>query len=346
MKVVRCKNGHFFDHDKFDRCPYCNEAVPGSAGGNQISADDDVTVSFKENPIDESKYKPPFRNEIYYLDNNNNIVEYEKATKFISKDYDENGRVISESFGVVQKEEKTTPLNDGRKNDDEEKTVGFWTLPDEGKGDKTEPLNNRPKDDDEEKTVGFWTLSDEGKGDKTVPTNNGTDDGEEKTVSFWDLNRKEEEKETATAPANNGNPYGIYFDGVTVPVNEGDWTKTQPPEQPEENAAPVAGWLVCVEGPCRGRDYRLVEGRNFIGRSKEMDVCIPEDAQLSRDSHCSVIYDPRSYRFVVLPGSSAASRLNGENIDGPIDLKDGDILCCGSTKLCFIGYCKEGRDWK
>lgn len=304
MKVVRCKNGHFFDHDKFDRCPYCNEAVPGSAGGNQISADDDVTVSFEEEKTASYKDTPGFH--------------------------------FTEPAGIVVQ----------KKDDDEEKTVGFWSMPGEGKGDKTEPLNNRPKDDDEEKTVGFWTLSDEGKGDKTVPANNGTDDGEEKTVSFWDLNRKEEEKETATAPANNGNPYGIYFDGVTVPVKEGDWTKTQPPEQPEENAAPVAGWLVCVEGPCRGRDYRLVEGRNFIGRSKEMDVCIPEDAQMSRDSHCSVIYDPRSYRFVVLPGSSAASRLNGENIDGPIDLKDGDILCCGSTKLCFIGYCKEGRDWK
>ena len=27
----------------------------------------------------------------------------------------------------------------------------------------------------------------------------------------------------------------------------------------------VVGWLVCVKGPGRGRDYRLRTGRNFIG---------------------------------------------------------------------------------
>jgi len=298
MKVVRCKNGHFFDQDKFDRCPYCNEAVPGSVGGNQISADDDVTVSFDEEKTSSYKDTPTFT-----------------------------------IGGLTEKEEE--------KGDDEEKTVGLWSMPGDGKDVKQATVDTKP-DDDEEKTVGFWTLPGTEE-DKTAPADNGANDDDEKTVSFWDLNK---EKETAGAlHANRGSVYGTYMDGVTVPVNEESWI-TQPPEPPKENAAPVAGWLVCVEGPCRGRDYRLVEGRNFIGRSKEMDICIPEDVQLSRDCHCSVIYDPRSYRFVVLPGSSAASRLNGENIDGPVDLKDGDILCCGSTKLCFIGYCKEGREWK
>src|SRR5690242_13732720 len=30
---------------------------------------------------------------------------------------------------------------------------------------------------------------------------------------------------------------------------------------------PVVGWLVCVEGPDRGKDYRLHSEKNFVGRS-------------------------------------------------------------------------------
>ena len=35
---------------------------------------------------------------------------------------------------------------------------------------------------------------------------------------------------------------------------------------------PAVGFLICIEGPDRGADYRLVAGRNFIGRLPSMDV--------------------------------------------------------------------------
>ena len=38
---------------------------------------------------------------IYYLDDDNNIVEIEKATHFIMQELDENGNLIKESFGVL-----------------------------------------------------------------------------------------------------------------------------------------------------------------------------------------------------------------------------------------------------
>src|SRR5262249_26846325 len=31
--------------------------------------------------------------------------------------------------------------------------------------------------------------------------------------------------------------------------------------------SPVVGWLVCVEGPDKGRDFRIHSEKNFIGRS-------------------------------------------------------------------------------
>ena len=77
-----------------------------------------------------------------------------------------------------------------------------------------------------------------------------------------------------------------------------------------------------------------------------MDVSIPDDQQLSREKHCSIIYDPRSFRFVLLPGDSTLTMVNGAAQNAPCDINDGDIISCGSTKLCLIRFCKEGRDWE
>ena len=114
----------------------------------------------------------------------------------------------------------------------------------------------------------------------------------------------------------------------------------------ETRFEPVVGWLVCVDGVERGRDYRLLAGRNYIGRSLDMDVSIPDDKQLSREKHCSIIYDPRSFRFVLLPGDSTLTMVNGAAQNVPCDVSDGDVISCGSTKLCLIRFCKEGRNWE
>src|SRR5215813_9514862 len=51
---------------------------------------------------------------------------------------------------------------------------------------------------------------------------------------------------------------------------------------------PVVGWLVCVEGPDRGRDYRIRSQRNFIGRDTRMDISIAGDSQISRENHAVI----------------------------------------------------------
>lgn len=113
----------------------------------------------------------------------------------------------------------------------------------------------------------------------------------------------------------------------------------------QERFAPVVGWLVCIDGIERGRDYRLHGGRNFIGRAVQMDVSIPDDPKLSRDNHASIIYDSRSKKFFALPGEASHTVLNGATLDAPAALIDGDIIECGGSKLCFIGFCNEGRTW-
>lgn len=108
--------------------------------------------------------------------------------------------------------------------------------------------------------------------------------------------------------------------------------------------APVVGWLVCVEGNEKGRDYRIKSGRNFIGRAHQMDVVIADDQQISRDNHCSVVFDPKSITYSIVPGSGVVYK-NGEKVLEPQVLNPYDKLTAGGSTLQFVPFCKEGVVW-
>lgn len=109
---------------------------------------------------------------------------------------------------------------------------------------------------------------------------------------------------------------------------------------------PVVGWLVCLDGPDRGRDFRLHGEKNFIGRAPHMDVCIPGDDTVSRERHGVVIFDPKKQVFWVLPGdASGLVYLNGEIVHSPTQIKRDDLLEIGQTKLVLIPFCGEQYSW-
>lgn len=109
---------------------------------------------------------------------------------------------------------------------------------------------------------------------------------------------------------------------------------------------PVVGWLVCLEGPDKGRDFRLHAEKNFIGRSREMDVCIAGDDSVSREKHGVVIFDPRKQDFWLLPGeSSGLVYLNGQVIHAPSQLQRDDVLELGRSRLVLIPFCGEKYHW-
>jgi hypothetical protein len=111
--------------------------------------------------------------------------------------------------------------------------------------------------------------------------------------------------------------------------------------------SPVVGWLVCVEGPDKGRDYRLHGEKNFIGRSASMDVSIGGDDSISRDKHAAVSFEPKKKVFWLLPGeSSGLVYLNDEVVNAPTQLKARDVIELGKTKLMFYPFCDEQFQWE
>ena len=115
--------------------------------------------------------------------------------------------------------------------------------------------------------------------------------------------------------------------------------------QSEMNMDPVVGWLVCVEGKERGRDYRLHSGRNFIGRALRMDVMLADDDQITRENHCSVVYDKKGNTFSLVPGEGTNTYINGELLADPAPIADDDVIRLGATELVFNAFCKGERKW-
>ena len=109
---------------------------------------------------------------------------------------------------------------------------------------------------------------------------------------------------------------------------------------------PVVGWLVCLAGPDRGKDFRLHSEKNFVGRSPIMDVCIAGDETVSRDRHALVIFDPKKSAFWAVPGDAAGLvYLNGDIVHSPTLMHRDDLLEVGQTKLVLVPFCGEKYSW-
>ncbi len=109
---------------------------------------------------------------------------------------------------------------------------------------------------------------------------------------------------------------------------------------------PVVGWLVCIEGPDRGRSYEVHKENNYLGRSAQMDIYIAGDATISRDSPMVVTYDANSRSFYCgFMGGRSIVRLNGMPLLSTTQLKHGDIIELGKTKLMFVPFSSDAFDW-
>ena len=108
---------------------------------------------------------------------------------------------------------------------------------------------------------------------------------------------------------------------------------------------PVVGWLVCVDGPSKGKDFRLYFHINTIGRGTGNKVCIPDDKGISRESHARVAYDPAGNAFRLLPGETNTVYLNGTPVYTPELLKAYDQIRMGKTTLLFVPFCCDQFVW-
>ncbi|WP_028558696.1 FHA domain-containing protein [Paenibacillus pinihumi] len=133
---------------------------------------------------------------------------------------------------------------------------------------------------------------------------------------------------------------------ASAPMTETD-DKTMPYMGEVEGIDPVTGWLVCVEGPQQGQDYRIMAEKNFIGRSEEMHIRILGDNTISRRNHAVIVYDPKKRNFYLLPGdASGLAYHNNEAIYAPVELAAYDVIELGRSKFIFIPLCGVHFEWE
>ena len=113
------------------------------------------------------------------------------------------------------------------------------------------------------------------------------------------------------------------------------------------NIEPVVGWIVCIEGSDKGKDFHIMARNNSIGRSEKMDICIKGDTTISRDNHARIAFDVKHNVCHLIPAESTNGiYLNGNPVYVPTELKQGDIIELGQSKFMFVPLCNENFSWQ
>jgi pSer/pThr/pTyr-binding forkhead associated (FHA) protein len=108
----------------------------------------------------------------------------------------------------------------------------------------------------------------------------------------------------------------------------------------------VTGWLVEISGQNIGKDYRIGDGKNRIGRGPDkLEIVITGDQSISR-THTVILYDATSTAFYLQPNEGdGMAYVNGELVLSPQKLKKGDRIKLGNTELYFVPFCGEDFSW-
>lgn len=130
-----------------------------------------------------------------------------------------------------------------------------------------------------------------------------------------------------------------------APKNNFDDEKTIGINFKKNNIDPVAGWLVCTDGPEKGRDFRIHSGRNFIGRDFANDIVLTGDLSIARKREGCLIYEPHKNNFIIMNDEGASIFVNDELITKPTIISEKDLISIGKYKFSFVAYCKGDVKW-
>lgn len=109
---------------------------------------------------------------------------------------------------------------------------------------------------------------------------------------------------------------------------------------------PVTGWLVVLDGPARGQDLRLGEGRNFLGVDAAGNPAVLDANSPLAVRRGIVVYDPQDNDWCALPGSSnELCTLNGKSLIEKMPLTAGDTFAVGGAQLRFVPLCGPEFNW-
>lgn len=136
---------------------------------------------------------------------------------------------------------------------------------------------------------------------------------------------------------------------VTEPMSDENVTQIGDVDVNGHMVIATVGWLVGTKGSCRGLDYRLRSGKNYIGRGDaSYQVNLDKDLKIHRDGPVvEVIYDSKHREFMLCPGkSSVLGYCNGDALYSPRPIKAYDRIEVGESELMFVPLCGPHFSWE
>ena len=132
----------------------------------------------------------------------------------------------------------------------------------------------------------------------------------------------------------------------TLPLSNPQTNATVPLQINDKGIDPVRGWLVCVEGKKKGKDFRIHSEKNYIGRAKSNDVCLDFDETIPRECSAILSHDARKNKFWLQPGEGKNNiYVNDDILLVPVELKAYDTILIGKTQLVFVPLCTDKFNW-
>ncbi len=169
---------------------------------------------------------------------------------------------------------------------------------------------------------------------------------EESSEAETDTAEGEDDKDTNTFEDVYSNMNSMFEASVNCVEQDAD-NYTVHYFQKSIGTEPVVGWLVCVKGVHFGEDFKIKSGRNFIGRSGNMNISLSADKAVSRDRHAILTYDPKGNSFFIQPGeSSELCYVNNDAVLVPTKLNLNDRISIGESELVFVPFCSESFSWE
>jgi hypothetical protein len=178
---------------------------------------------------------------------------------------------------------------------------------------------------------------------KTEPVIRGGDIGKtEPVIRGGDIGKTEPVIRVTSPVLDRRPPVSAFVNSdKTVPVIYSDVDKSFP-----------VGFMVCIAGSIRGKDYKLRSGDNTIGRDPEFrkfDININDDNNVSRESPIIINYDPDTNEFTLSGGNSAQAVVKRNNKPvmpkTSVILTPYDKILIGKTKFMFLPLCGDDFIW-
>ena len=384
MRLARCERGHFYDKDKFTSCPHCTgmQVAPSETVAyedpdakkeepvapvkepepqKKVEVEDRIMFSSSQ-PVQETPEPAVAANEEEALD--------EMVTIRLNE---QEAAVATEKVEQLQAEEEFVPHEEKRKEEQEiviepEEVPASAVNTEPELEEDTVAIEEAESSKEEESALAEPEIPlDEAKTEEPVAVEEPEAAVEEaETVAAAEepvvseepetvIEPEPESKEEVQAEPTEPQPFEVQEtpqeeeEKTTLKDTVASAVSSRIPDDitaEELNSNPVIGWLVAIKGAHKGRSYEVKQGRNFIGRSTAMDICLSGNSKISRDRHAIITYDPRSKKCFLQPDETRdLIYINDELLFGPMPMKHNDVIVLADEEFVFLALQCDKADW-